>query len=87
MRTAPPAARARRHVPAHPIRRPSELHILGCDCPACEPPVPSVVPALTGRQVLGLGAAGFAVGHALAFAYDPTGTAAIVADLFRWWFL
>ena len=45
-----------------------DTHPQDCDCERCEPYVPSVPPRLTARAIAGRALAGFAAGHAAAFA-------------------
>lgn len=59
----------------HRFRADREIHLIDCDCPACEPYAPSVRPALTAVQMGKLAVAGAVVGNAIAFAIDPAGAA------------
>jgi hypothetical protein len=52
-----------------------EWHELGCECPACEPDVPSVDRPLSVNAVAGYMLAGAAFGNLVAFAVDPSGSA------------
>lgn len=65
-----------------------ELHMLGCDCPACEPYVPSVPPRLDGRAIAWRCIAGFAAGTAMAAALEgPRAVLGVLRDTLAWWLL
>lgn len=50
-----------------------ELHLLNCDCPACEPYRPSVPDRLDATAMAKLTVAGVAIGHVIAAAiWGPT---------------
>ena len=53
----------------------AEFHVLGCDCAACEPPVPSIPSRLDAQAHSKLTLAGAAFGTAVAMALE--GPAAI----------
>ncbi|WP_174293431.1 hypothetical protein [Sphingomonas bacterium] len=67
-----------------PIR--VEIHDHDCDCPACAPYLQPAAPLprshLTFAELGWLAALGMAIGHVIAFAYDPHGAWLALTTMF-----
>lgn len=81
-----------KHVTILPTHRPivielhdPDLHPHGCDCPRCEPPVPSVPARLDAVAIAKLAVAGFVIAHlVVSLLYGPATALRTLAAMLTW---